>query len=228
MTYLSESIYLTWGGTAPSTASVAGPEVWQCGVHYAPQVGMAGVGPTFHGFSMTDVAAAVQAFHTSATTYIASDVRLEWVKAAHLKTDGDYAGEPRVEAITPQVFGGGTFAPQVLQASIAVTLDSGTNLGRAKTGRFYLPCPAVPRGTGSPFIGDLNCTNIATNAQTMLKAIAGELTQVEQAYFLAVMSKIGTGTTKAVTSIKVGNVIDTQRRRRNAITERYFSVGFPA
>lgn len=228
MTYASESIYLTWGGTAPSSASVTGPEVWQCGVHFAPQVGMAGVGPSFGGFSMSDVADAIKAFHTNTETYICADVRLEWVKAAHLKTDGDYAGEPRVFAITPQVFGGGTFAPQVLQASIAVTLDTGTNLGRATKGRFYLPCPAVPRTMGTVGIGDTNAQNIALHAKDMLKAVSGEITQVEQAYYLAVMSKVGSGTTKAVTAIKVGNVIDTQRRRRNAVTERYFSQAYPS
>lgn len=222
MTYASESIYLTWGGTCPSSGSTTGAEVWQCGVHFAPQPGMAGVGPSFGGFSMSDVADAIKAFHTNSEVYIASDVRLEWVKAAHLKTDGEYASEPRVQAVTPQVFGGSSFAPQVLQASICVTLDSETTLGRAKTGRFYLPCPAVPRTLGTASIGDTNATNVALHAKTMLNAVKGEISQVEQAYYLAVMSKVGTGITKPVLSIKVGNVIDTQRRRRNAVTERYF------
>jgi len=61
----------------------------------------------------------------------------------------------------------------------------------------------------------------------MLKAISGELTQVEQAYYLAIMSKVGSGTTKAVTAIKVGNVVDTQRRRRSSLVESYFSQVYP-
>jgi hypothetical protein len=44
---------------------------------------------------------------------------------------------------------------------------------------------------------------------------------------LSIMSKVGTGTTRQVTSIKVGTTADTIRDRRNSMPEVYQSTPYP-
>ena len=41
---------------------------------------------------------------------------------------------------------------------------------------------------------------------------------------VVIMSSVGAGTTKVATTVRVGNVRDTQRRRRNGIPEAYQSA----
>lgn len=222
MPYNREQIYLTWGGSLPSSASVTGDEIWQCGVRFASLGGTGTAMGGFNAFSLADVAAAIKAYHALSTVYIAQDVRLEWVKAAYLRTDGKYATDPRVEGISPfQLGGGGSGFLQPLQASVAVTLWSGETLGRANYGRFYLPTPSLPRTLYTATMGVTNSANIATNTRNMLQTVDGEISTLQWDWELAVMSSVGLGATKPVTEIKVGNVVDTQRRRRNAITESY-------
>lgn len=227
MPYAQQQIYITWGGSLPSTAGFTGPEIWQCGVRFSALGGVGTALGGFGAFSLSDVATAIKTFHTAANTYIAGDVRLEWVKAALLRTDGQYATQPRVEALAPFVQGGGGSANlQPLQASVAVTLWSGETLGRANYGRFYLPTPALPRNFGLPTIGDTNAQNIANNAKTMLQAIDGEVSTVEYDWQLAIMSSVNTGVSKPVKEIRVGNVVDTQRRRRSSVEETYFVTSY--
>lgn len=223
MPYAQQQIYMTWGGTLPSTTSVTGPEIWQCGVRFSSLGGLGSAVGGFNAFSLSDCANIIKTFHSSATVYIAGDVRLDWVKAALLRTDGEYAVQPRVHGFVPGIVGGGGSGfLQPLQASIAVTLWSGETLGRANYGRFYLPTPSLPRGYGLASIGDTNAQNIADAARTMLQQLDGEVSTVDWDWQLSIMSSVGTGDAKPVKEVRVGNVVDTQRRRRNAVTEKYF------
>jgi hypothetical protein len=84
-------------------------------------------------------------------------------------------------------------------------------LSRAGRGRIYAPSPAVSVLTD----GRLTSTaagHLADSAQAMLQAL-------DTAGFTPVIYHRAAGTTTNITSIDVGDVIDTQRRRRNKLIE---------
>jgi hypothetical protein len=230
VTYKSDHIYITWGGTAPSGANFTGPEIWQTGAHYAPRddgipFSMAQI---FAGFSLNDIAADVKAWFTDPNMHFSSDVRLDWVKAAWIKTDGEYATDARVVSVVwPSGGGGGGSLLQPLQSSMVVSLASGSTLGRANHGRLYLPTMSLGRQQNSAAVPDAARNEIGIRTGTLLKDIEGEVSQIEKAFELSILSKVGVGTTKKVTEIKVGGVQDTQRRRRNRADEIYSSVSYP-
>lgn len=96
------------------------------------------------------------------------------------------------------------------QCAPVVSLRTAT-LSRAGRGRFYLPSLAVDQ---------VDAGRMAGAAQTTL-ADAAELllTGLTSAGGTVVIYHRANGTTTPVTSLDVGDVIDTQRRRRNKLVE---------
>jgi len=106
----------------------------------------------------------------------------------------------------------GTSATECLpyQCSPVVSFRTAT-LSRAGRGRIYAPSP----GAGVLTDGRMTSTaagNLADSAQAMLQAL-------DTAGFTPVIYHRSSGTTTNITTIDVGDVIDTQRRRRNGLTE---------
>lgn len=220
--YAQQQIYLTWGGTMPALAGQTGKEVWQCGVRFSAIGGAGSPSAGFQAFSLDDVAADIQAWYQNSNMHIASDVQLSWVKAALLRVDGVYAEDARIFSYLPALQGGGGSAALTpLQCSLVVTLASGQTTGRANYGRFYLPPMSVVRDYGQGTISSSYTAQIASQTTAMLQAVDGEISTLEHDWQLSIMSSLGNGLTKPVAEIRVGNVMDTQRRRRNAIDESY-------
>lgn len=59
------------------------------------------------------------------------------------------------------------------------------------------------------------------NAVELLNGMNEVAGDAEVATRAVVMSSKGSGTTRAVTACRVGDVLDTQRRRRNGLQEQY-------
>lgn len=110
-----------------------------------------------------------------------------------------------------------------LPAQIAnvVTLRTAAQRGRASSGRFYYP--ATGRVVSSD--GRLSAATaaaVAVDATTLLNSLNAALPDWQ----VAVMSSIGTGTTRPVTHVEVGRVLDTMRSRRRSLEEER-AVGLP-
>lgn len=217
MSYDRESIYLTWGGPMGGT----GLDNWQCGVHLA--LAAPGGAPTLPSGAdlLTLLAGPIKTFHTAAGTAIAVPCLLQWAKAARLDVNGHYVLEP-VSATTGP-WPGAKAAPYTggPQLAAAITLWSGGSLGQANYGRFYVPwweaaCDSTARVI-APAV-----TDMATAAVALVDGIntwAG--TAIGVGARIRIMSKLGTGSTKLATKVRVGNVKDTQQRRRRQLTEVY-------
>ena len=131
---------LTFGGN-----TVGGHEEWQCGLRWAP---FSGDHPTnewesaLNEISITDIYNAAKLFFGATTIGARWDTStsLEFVKLAVLKTDGKYLLDPREhrQQTKGTVNAAYTTPPQL---AVAVSLSSGTKIGHANHGRFYLPCP---------------------------------------------------------------------------------------
>jgi len=102
-----------------------------------------------------------------------------------------------------------------------------TTPGGSGRGRLYWPAVAMPIDT-TLRLSSANVTSITSEMKTYLGAIRSALVAgwAGGVFNLAVRSKT-TKTTPHVNKLQAGNVLDTQRRRRDSMIEDYVSVTIP-
>lgn len=161
------------------------------------------------------VQTAVTTYHTSGV--VSAPARLETIKLNLIGPDGRYVdqgntvlfdypgtGIPGTASVYP--------APQV---ALAVTTRTAAQRGRAHAGRFYSPVPPYNPGTN----GQISVSN-AEAAVTAATALCNALnTALAPDWVLGVVSEVGTGTSRQITHVSVGRVLDTIRSRRTSIVE---------
>lgn len=125
----------------------------------------------------------------------------------------------------------GTLAPsKTPQDAIVVSLRTNTPGPRGR-GRIYWPAVGATLSSGFQLTGPTT-VNTVSGAKVWLKAIgdainAGFLAAgMAQTVVLAVRS-ITDHVCRDVVSLQVGTVLDTQRRRRDALPESYSAVSYP-
>lgn len=223
MAFPQNVVKLTWGGTM-----AAGEEIWSCGLYLHASIGdgdnytpeqWAAVGELFPAYS-----AAIQQMHTDADTRIPAGVRLEWAKLALLGPDGKYLEEAHDYFYASPVSGGLSNAGYVPQVACVVTLVSEKYRDPGKYNRFYLPT-GVP-STSAYKLSAAQTLGIAESAAPFIEALdttyewdEGE-TNLVSSIRPCVASK-SYSELLLVKKIRVGDVLDTQRRRRNKIYETY-------
>jgi len=221
MTYTAEHAYLTFGG------SLAGGEQWQCGLRYQKYGTPGGLwADAFADIGLDDILADLQSWFSSSDTLFANTHTLAWAKIASIGTDGHYSLDPRlVEDSSPATgYQGSYLEPN--QVATCITLRSGEQFGRANRGRIFAPAIQQTVESADARLPVATVQAFAARTNTMLEAVAGEMSTVLQPLRLAIFSAVGTGTTKPVVSIDVGTVPDTQRRRRNALVEEFQNVAY--
>jgi hypothetical protein len=149
---------------------------------------------------------------------ISDQAYLQRVKANRIGSDGRYLDQVTNEA--PTSYGtpgcnGTATGPAFPQLSVAVSLLTPMNRGLASRGRFYPPMNSVSLGSD----GHIS----AGQTIEIAEAAASYLTQIHTAFpgwRVVVASKRG-GVLQPVTRVAVGDVVDTQSRRRQQLLERY-------
>lgn len=170
---------------------------------------------------------AVLAYHTRVTTAIQPAAKLSFCKLNAVGTDGLYRSQSGShEHVFADVAGAGqasvTYPNQV---TIAVSLTTGYTRGPAHRGRFYLPLPAIevlPSGVADPF----RTTNLKQSTKTFIEAIADVpgLDPFNSLTPMVMSRKAGAPAHRKITGVEVGQVLDTQRRRRRSLPEAYTGV----
>ncbi|MGV1089627.1 MAG: hypothetical protein ACOYBX_16765, partial [Mycobacterium sp.] len=136
-------------------------------------------------------------------------------------TSGHYITAARQVPTASAITGGSTnVAPQL---SIEVGLWSGSKFGRANYGKMYLPHTRMLLDPGTPRVSAANASTTATAMAAFITGLNGSAGGWTGTPEVQVMSRVGSGTTKTVTTVRVGRVIDTQRRRRDRLIEDYQS-----
>lgn len=163
-------------------------------------------------------------FWTNPDMQVPGGVKLEYIKFSLVGRDGKVSTEPAVIDLG-SVSGSATTAAYVPQISSVITLQSDKWRDPGKYNRFYLPVSA-PRENGQWKISGTQEKAEAT--ATYLKTLKATVTDMDITNTIvpaAVSSsnKID-GNFLPITTVKVGNLYDTQRRRRNAINEQYLSA----
>lgn len=142
------------------------------------------------------------------------------LKVAAVGTDGAYLASPRL--VTTDVPTEGSTQGVPAQCTVVVSLRSGFTLGTGNYGRMYLPHCRPAFTDGTPYIAPTVQTGISTRAAAFIAATTALINgDVTSTMIPSIMSQVGAGGIKEVIQVGVGRVLDTQRRRRNALTEDY-------
>lgn len=216
---------LTWGGYM-----VGGHEQWQCSTKWS----LVGPGadplpPQFEvaltHISISDIYQDIKTWFVRASAPGRYDkhTSLEFAKLAAVGKDGKYLYDPIEYRLSTKGFFDqtNTTPPQL---AVVVSLSSGSGVGYANHGRYFLPMPIEWAYGISPSTGMVDSTynaQMVADQKTMLEAIAGEISTTELPTDLVIMSpltnrsvKVTAPTHKKVVRIGVGGTVDTQRSRR--------------
>ena len=145
------------------------------------------------------------------------------IKVAAIGTDGHYLVDPLVDEFT----GGpeGVTIGNPAQCTTVLSLRSGFTIGGGNFGRMFLPHFYMSGLTNSPFTDSTQAQGLATAGATFVNAVTDAMNaNVTATIFPAIMSRTGAGSSKGITEVRVGNVTDTQRRRRAQLAETYFTA----
>lgn len=229
-TYNQPFMKLTFGGT-----QAEGQDIWTCGINLSIQNDeLIPIVPTnavsaFENYIKDVDADMIDIF----TNYISNrdmDIpkaaTLDYIKLAVIGTNGEYI----VDAHTwePQDMTGSRSGAYIPQVSLVMTLQSSKRVDPGKYGRFYLPT-AVPSGSGNyrPGITDKKAELTANLLAALNRRVRGGLADVRVQPAAVTSASNFSGSYRPFTTVKVGNVYDTQRRRRNKIGETYEVVDVP-
>lgn len=191
---------IVWGGSLCST------ETWSCSLHYLDPVG-----------AMSDLVsldALFTTWFTNPNSIINGGATYDYVKANEINpVTGLYASQTTLELVHGPVgpASGALVGPP--QLSICVTLRSSIARGYAHAGRFYPP-------SASPSLlanGTMGATGLGYNLMGTSKTLVEGINALTSGQCV-IYSKKGQ-VANFVTGMQVGQVVDTQRRRRKSIDE---------
>jgi hypothetical protein len=223
MAYPGQHVLVAWGGKAP------GGEIWNNTLRMYPTA-LAGGYPTHEviaGWLAGGFKDALATFWGVTDNFTGIGTTLEWMKANNVGTDGKYTDDTTNLYTWATPLGALNTTPPN-QNTLVVSLTTGIARGRAHIGRFYLPSVVFGLDATTGQISSANATTIANGAAAFISAMnnATDLLTVDQMR-VSVVSNLGAGTHHEVTGVRVGRIVDTQRRRRNKQTEAYISVSVP-
>jgi hypothetical protein len=207
--YDSNHLYVQWGGKLP------GNEQWSCGFRMRKKT----PGAVDDGTGLlVGISGAIATFHADPHARIGPGAKLSFVKVNAIDTTGHYLGTGTNQALygdLPGGFAGGPVHPN--QVALVVSLTTGFSRGPAHKGRFYLPLPGV-FVLGSGLIDAADAVAVSDTVDTLRTAVNAVNADYEMAIF---SRKAGAPGNRRVTGNLVGEVLDTQRRRRRSLVENY-------
>lgn len=221
MPYNAQQLHITWGYTINGTVETA----------FTGLSVSAGVAWDAADDAIAELDAGDMSALASRMIVLMSTSQLKWadysklvtVKVAALDIFGDYlvtAGNPKIFDVGTLDQGDQDHIPP--QCSVVLSMRTVTTLGPGNYGRMYLPHTRLDYqdGTVTPVSG--HTAAIATAAATFVDGVVADVNAgVTDTVAAVIMGKTGTGTTKSITRVGVGSVVDTQRRRRRQLTETY-------
>lgn len=218
---------ITLGGTLAEEA--LGDEIWEIGVRGFYENGVsigpvpeAGLQDLVDSIATGDAPTAATWFEDSQSC-MASSATLNYVKAANIGADGKYTTKAYVHAFATPVAGPvAGQVPSFMSACLSFTTD--VNAGRRnRYGRVYPPNFGAGLAAGTAKVLASDVTKLVTSATELLQVLSRGSEGFGFTPYL--VSKSG-GHAK-ITGVRVGNVWDVQRRRKNAVREVYASAAFP-
>lgn len=112
------------------------------------------------------------------------------------------------------------------QTCVVVSMRS-AGTGPTARGRMYWPLLSGTVSTATGTFPSADASSIAGHLRTFLLAVGADTTWSAAGWDPVVVSQTAGGLDRLLTHLKVGNVFDTQRRRRNKVIETYSTVTVP-
>ena len=191
-------------------------DIWQCTLH------MEGAGMPTADAALDDLVKDLSTWMAASNS--ASSASLAWVKFNEIDPISrryKSATETHERILTTPVRGRveGAGMPQ---QTLCISLLTGAKRGLASRGRFYPPATVASLGAdGTVHPNAVNST--AQAARTLINSL-NNWPGTDTPFNGQVVVLGGNGTTRNVTAVSVGNVMDTQRRRRNKLRESYTTL----
>lgn len=224
MSYAHKVVRVSISGTA-----FQGAEIWSTGF-FLGQEGSDAVSVTPPAVSKVNDHWKV--FFEAANTHISWSYLTTQIKMAMIDTDGDtILDEVEYFNPSPAYDGGHNFNSWPAQISLAATLQSSNVRGLAAKGRMFLPGVNINLTAGGK-ADPTQLGQVSTALGTFLSSINTDVDIPYKVINASFGHKITPaipgdpitytpGQNKLVEWVKIGDVFDTQRRRRNALTETY-------
>jgi hypothetical protein len=167
------------------------------------------------------MAARFGVYHANADTKIHTNAKMTSLKATAIGVDGHYLTDAREAEPAPGgVAGGSSGTRPANQVALVISLGSNTQIGRATKGRFYLPLTTITLNTNGASDSSITTPLLASTVD-FLQDVIDICVAMDEVGTLQLMSNVGAGISRAVSRVRVGQVPDTMRSRRNALSEGY-------
>lgn len=194
------------------------PEIWSTSVRCIPAAPV--TQEELQAYCDGPLLDAATTWLSSADAGFSEAVSLGYVKANRIGANGKYIDPITAEHIVPAptVLGSGT--PMPFQISCVVSLRA-PGRGAGTHGRMYIP----NQNKGVDNHGQYQVAGLGTTLSTTVDFLNALSTAGDVNLHPAIVS--AKGPYNLVSSVEVGSVPDTQRRRRNALVETYQKAVFP-
>ena len=169
---------------------------------------------------VNDLAPKNEEWLTALNRNISQHANLKWVKIALLDKQGLYLEGPWIyDFVTPPV--GAYTLPVAPQLSVVQSMSTNVKRGPARFGRIYPPLTGVPNSAGVDNAGMYRVETFRDLVEGMNGSVDEAFPGITGKPTIIIASKVGTGRNATVTEVRVGQVIDTMRSRRNKFVENY-------
>jgi hypothetical protein len=207
-----------------------GTERWSTGFQMG--YGESGV-ESIDDLSAERVAVHWRAFFTNSLYHIPGGYRTLETKVAVINTNGTTnQDEISYHTLSPVAVGGSPDNPMPPQITVAATLKTEIQRGIGTRGRMFLPGYAHSVEVATGKIPSARTQELANGIKTFIDAcnadvlLPGKVIVASKGHKTQQLDANGQpvyvgGVNVNVTSVRVGNVYDTQRRRRNELVENY-------
>lgn len=206
---------ITFGGELETT-----DEIWSCGFHVAAGTSdvTASLQPANESTELMAIWDALETFHTAAVNSVPGKMKLRWVKIATIGKDGRYLQAPS-EYLSEYGISGSHTGSFIPSTAVVYTLAANKFKDPGKYSRFYLPT-APPSQNGAFKELSVQSQDRADSAVVLIDAVNAVFLGLNSAYKVRAVSQ-RVSDYLDIKKVRVGNVIDTQRRRRNGLYETY-------
>lgn len=208
------------GGELDPTGVGAWDEIWQCTIN-------------LNSFSSVDADAwlsggqsAIKTWFTGSSAKMSALSRIHWLKLNKINAAGEYDDPTTSHTYNYATPGVGyvTGSYWTIDQCVVWSWTTALSRGPGHMGRIYPPNAGAAVAGGAQVIDSTAQSQHITAAKGLLSVLSATYSGVTM--FPVVATKIN-ATNPPITGVRVGRVIDTQRRRRNKVSESYASAVWP-
>lgn len=210
---------VTFGGNLSDLGTMA-TEIWQCNVNINPT----SLNDAFCDPYLAAIQAALKTWFITAANQISSAADLRYIKCNLIGVDGLYENPTVTHRYDYTSIGAGGSTPTIPgDMCLAYSWSTALMRGPGSKGRIYPPNAPTTAAAGSMIASGSSISAAVTSAKALLTVLASSSTT---AAVPVIASGVNASLTP-ITGVRVGNLFDVQRRRRNAAPEIYSASVWP-